>query len=68
VIKGSQSKLSESEVWDIFGQIIVGLNELHRMGIYHRDIKSANIFLNKDNVIKVGDLNVSKIARKGNMA
>jgi serine/threonine protein kinase len=28
----------------------------------HRDIKSANIFLNKDDTIKLGDMNVSKPA------
>ena len=27
--------------------------------------KSANIFLNKDGTIKLGDLNVSKVAKKG---
>lgn len=30
----------------------------------HRDLKSANIFLTDDNIVKVGDLNVSKIARQ----
>ncbi len=47
---------------------MIGLNQLHRMGIYHRDIKSANVFLNKSQVYKLGDLNVSKIARKQQMA
>lgn len=31
----------------------------------HRDMKSANIFLFKNGQAKVGDLNVSKIARQG---
>lgn len=29
------------------------------MKIIHRDIKPANIFFTKDNVAKIGDLNVS---------
>jgi NIMA (never in mitosis gene a)-related kinase len=29
----------------------------------HRDLKSPNIFLTDENIVKVGDLNVSKIAR-----
>lgn len=28
-------------------------------------MKSANIFLNKDGSVKLGDMNVSKIAKKG---
>ena len=33
--------------------------------IIHRDIKCANIFLTTDGVVKLGDLNVSKVAEKG---
>lgn len=35
------------------------------MKILHRDMKSANIFLYKDGTAKLGDLNVSKVAKKG---
>lgn len=33
----------------------------------HRDMKSANIFLNKDGTAKLGDLNVSKVTSEGLM-
>lgn len=35
------------------------------MKIVHRDIKCANIFLTKAGIVKLGDLNVSKIAKMG---
>ena len=42
-----------------------GLKSLHDMNIFHRDLKSANIFLSKKGVVKLGDFNVSKLAKKG---
>jgi NIMA (never in mitosis gene a)-related kinase len=35
------------------------------MNILHRDLKSANIFLSKNGDAKLGDMNVSKLAKKG---
>ena len=34
---------------------------MHRIKIMHRDLKSANIFLNNDLKAKLGDMNVSKV-------
>ena len=30
---------SEGDIWNIFIQIVRGLGELHRLNIFHRDIK-----------------------------
>ena len=38
---------------------------LHDKNIIHCDIKSANIFISGDGFCKLGDLNVSKIAKMG---
>ena len=38
---------------------------MHDVNIFHRDLKSANIFLSKDGTSKLGDMNVSKVAKKG---
>lgn len=38
---------------------------LHSKRILHRDLKSANVFLSKTTHARLGDLNVSKVAKKG---
>ncbi|CDW72959.1 protein kinase domain containing protein [Stylonychia lemnae] len=53
---------NEQDIWKIFIQIVRGLRALHDLNIMHRDLKSANVFLNKDLTVKLGDMNVSKIA------
>lgn len=55
----------EEEVWAIFFQMVLGLQHIHNRKIIHRDIKCANIFLNKDGMVKLGDMNVSKVAKAG---
>ena len=51
----------EKTIWSIFIQMVKGLNELHKKKIIHRDLKSANIFLMKNGICKLGDLNVAKV-------
>jgi len=45
--------------------MVKALKVLHQMQIFHRDLKCANVFLCKDGTAKLGDLNVSKVAKKG---
>lgn len=42
-----------------------GLKALHDMNILHRDLKCANIFMSNDGTYKLGDLNVSKVSKRG---
>jgi len=57
--------MNEDDVWRIYIQVVRGLKALHDIKIYHRDLKTANIFLMKDGSAKLGDMNVSKVAKKG---
>lgn len=55
----------ENEIWLIAIQLVKGLKCLHDKTIMHRDLKSANVFLTKEGVVKLGDFNVSKIIKGG---
>ena len=55
----------EIDIWKIFIQLVKGLKALHDLRILHRDLKSANVFLFKNGNAKLGDLNVSKVAKRG---
>ena len=63
--KKSAKFFEEIDIWKIFIQLVKGLKALHELNILHRDLKSANVFLCSDGSAKLGDLNVSKVARKG---
>jgi NIMA (never in mitosis gene a)-related kinase 1/4/5 len=58
--------MEEEFIWKVFIHMIRGLKTVHSLKILHRDLKSANIFLCDDSYIaKLGDMNVSKVAKKG---
>lgn len=71
------SFFEEYDIWNVLIQVnsikkvTRGLKSLHDLNILHRDIKvlfnkkCANVFLNKDGTVKLGDMNVSKVNKKG---
>ena len=63
--KKSAIFFEESDIWRIFIQLVKGLKSLHDLNILHRDMKSANVFLFSNGSAKLGDLNVSKVAKRG---
>lgn len=52
--------LSEEETIDFTTQIALGLYSMHKQGIIHRDIKSHNIMIQNNNVVKIIDLGIAK--------
>ena len=54
-------QLREETIWKFFIEMCLGLRYLHSKKILHRDIKTTNMFLGKDDKIKVGDLGVAKL-------
>ena len=43
----NKTKFDEQYVWRVIFEVVSGLKALHDLKILHRDMKSANIFLNK---------------------
>eukprot|EP00927_Polykrikos_kofoidii_P068756 TRINITY_DN64078_c0_g1_i1.p1 TRINITY_DN64078_c0_g1~~TRINITY_DN64078_c0_g1_i1.p1 ORF type:complete len:613 (+),score=107.83 TRINITY_DN64078_c0_g1_i1:108-1946(+) len=63
-----RSLIPEVDVWRYLHGMCFGLKALHDMKILHRDMKCANVFLHNDQdgtIAKLGDFNVSKVAKRG---
>ena len=57
--------IDEKDIWKTLILMTQALKVLHDKQIFHRDLKSANVFLYRNGKSKLGDLNVSKVAKKG---
>ena len=44
----------------LLAQACAGLEAAHRLGVVHRDVKPENLFVTKDNVLKVMDFGIAK--------
>lgn len=50
----------EEQIMDWFTQICLAIKHIHDKKILHRDLKSQNIFLTKNGLIKLGDFGIAK--------
>ena len=53
--------LNEDQILEWFIQITLALQYMHDRSILHRDLKTQNIFLTKQEIVKVGDLGIARI-------
>ena len=60
-----KTRSTRCSIWAFLLQMLEGLQALHSKKILHRDLKTANCFLTTDGHLKIGDLNVSKLAKHG---
>ena len=55
-----QKEIEDEEKLHWMKGLLKALMHIHEKGITHRDIKPGNIFLTKENVIKLGDFGIAK--------
>ena len=54
--------LTLADQLDIVAQLCSGLGYAHSMGIVHRDVKPANVFILEDGTVKLLDFGIAKLA------
>ena len=65
--KKKREYIDEDVIWRYLIQSLKALSHLHEKGICHRDLKTSNCFLSEDGSVKVGDMNVSKRLKGGQL-
>lgn len=64
ICKKKKQKFPEELILNWFLQILFGLKYVHELKILHRDLKSSNMFLSSNGLVKIGDFGISKILDK----
>ena len=59
--KARKTPFDEETILYWFSQIASALHYVHSRNIMHRDLKTQNIFLTRENIIKLGDFGIAKV-------
>lgn len=66
ILKSPSAKLTKQHIKSYMHQLLNGMFYMHTQAVLHRDIKSANILLTRDNVIKIADCGLARLFHKDN--
>ena len=66
ILKSSDVVLTKAHIKSFTKQLLEGVHYLHKNMILHRDIKSANILITRDNVLKIADWGLARFYQKDN--
>lgn len=50
----------QAQILDWLVQLSLGLQHIHDNKVLHRDLKTQNVLITKDNRVKIGDFGISK--------
>eukprot|EP01061_Rhynchopus_euleeides_P025413 TRINITY_DN4107_c0_g1_i1.p2 TRINITY_DN4107_c0_g1~~TRINITY_DN4107_c0_g1_i1.p2 ORF type:complete len:231 (+),score=76.68 TRINITY_DN4107_c0_g1_i1:406-1098(+) len=59
-LKACRGNLRENVIIDWFIQTALALNAMHHKRILHRDVKTQNIFLTSQGIVKLGDFGIAR--------
>ena len=64
----ASSNFNENEIKFYITQVILGLSELHRNQILHRDLKLQNLMINDKGFLKIIDFGIARLLRQNELA